>query len=68
VLPVETTGEVRYEDVTAEEITAIKSAMVSGSSGIATHSGQLREWAPGEFRHILTTFLIPSNSGPVRNW
>jgi hypothetical protein len=28
-----------YEEVTAEEIMAIKSAMVSGSGGIATHSG-----------------------------
>lgn len=28
-----------YEEVTAEEITAIKYAMVSGSGGIATHSG-----------------------------
>ncbi|TGO45849.1 hypothetical protein BCON_0361g00090 [Botryotinia convoluta] len=28
-----------YEEVTAEEINAIKAAMVSGSQGIATHSG-----------------------------
>jgi len=28
-----------YEEVTAEEIKAIKAAMVSGSQGIATHSG-----------------------------
>lgn len=28
-----------YEEVTAEEVTAIKSAMFSGSDGIATHSG-----------------------------
>jgi hypothetical protein len=28
-----------YEEVTAEEIMAIKSAMVSGHEGIATHSG-----------------------------
>ncbi|KAM5360773.1 hypothetical protein ACJZ2D_013519 [Fusarium nematophilum] len=31
--------EPRYEDVTAEELASIKSAMVSGSGGIATHSG-----------------------------
>lgn len=31
--------EDRYEKVTAEEIAAIKMAMVSGSAGIATHSG-----------------------------
>jgi hypothetical protein len=28
-----------YEEVTAEEIMAIKSAMVNGPGGIATHSG-----------------------------
>jgi hypothetical protein len=28
-----------YEEVTVEEINAIKAAMVSGSQGIATHSG-----------------------------
>lgn len=29
----------RYEEITPEELAAIKSAMVSGSRGIATHSG-----------------------------
>lgn len=29
----------RYETVTPEEIAAIKSAMVAGSGGIATHAG-----------------------------
>jgi hypothetical protein len=28
-----------YEEVTVEEINAIKAAMVGGSQGIATHSG-----------------------------
>ncbi|SCO78800.1 related to ECM32-DNA dependent ATPase/DNA helicase B [Fusarium oxysporum] len=31
--------EPRYEEVTPEELASIKSAMVSGSGGIATHSG-----------------------------
>ncbi|KAF4979928.1 hypothetical protein FZEAL_3970 [Fusarium zealandicum] len=31
--------EPRYEEVTLEELASIKSAMVSGSQGIATHSG-----------------------------
>lgn len=29
----------RYEEVTPDELAAIKTAMVSGSGGIATHSG-----------------------------
>lgn len=32
-------GKDRYEDITADEIASIKTAMVSGSGGIATHSG-----------------------------
>jgi hypothetical protein len=36
-----------YEDVTAEEITAIKIAMVSGPRGIATHSGHWYNCANG---------------------
>lgn len=32
-------GRARYEEVTSEEIQAIKTAMLSGSRGIATHSG-----------------------------
>jgi hypothetical protein len=37
-----------HEEVTAEEITVIKSAMVSGLGGIATHSGH---WYNCENRH-----------------
>jgi hypothetical protein len=54
-----------YEEVTAEEITAIKSAMVSGSGGIATHSGH---WYNCENGHPVSLdsdpFLISPNSGP----
>lgn len=37
----------RYEEVTPEETEAIKSAMVSGSGGIATHSGHWYNCANG---------------------
>lgn len=36
-----------YEDITAEEIAAIKAAMVSGPAGIATHSGHWYNCANG---------------------
>ncbi|KAL6719450.1 hypothetical protein ACLMJK_003690 [Lecanora helva] len=40
-------GKEWYEEVTPEEITAIKSAMVSGPRGIATHSGHWYNCANG---------------------
>ncbi len=36
-----------YEEVNAEEIAAIKAAMVRGSEGIATHSGHWYNCANG---------------------
>lgn len=40
-------GREWYEEVTAEEIAAVKKAMVSGSGGIATHSGHWYNCANG---------------------
>jgi len=60
-----------YEEVTAEEITAIKSAMVSGSRGIATHSGHWYNCENGHpvsidgFRSLFDYLLILDL---VRNW
>jgi hypothetical protein len=42
-----------YEEVTAEEIKAIKAAMVSGSQGIATHSGH---WYNCENGHPVSSY------------
>ncbi len=54
-----------YEPVTAEELAAIKAAMVSGSKGIATHSGH---WYNCENGHpvstIYTFFHIPVPPSP----
>lgn len=44
----------RYETVSAEEIAAIKKAMVSGSGGIATHSGH---WYNCENGHPVSVFF-----------
>jgi hypothetical protein len=40
-------GKEWYEEVTAEELAAIKAAMVSGPDGIATHSGHWYNCANG---------------------
>lgn len=40
-------GREWYEEVTAEEIAAVKNAMVSGSGGISTHSGHWYNCANG---------------------
>jgi hypothetical protein len=44
-----------YEEVTAEEINAIKAAMVSGSQGIATHSGH---WYNCENEHPVRSYWV----------
>jgi BMFP domain-containing protein YqiC len=44
-----------YEEVTAEEINAIKAAMVSGSRGIATHSGH---WYNCENGHPVSSYWV----------
>jgi hypothetical protein len=48
-----------YEEVTAEEVSAIKSAMVSGREGIATHSGH---WYNCENGHPVSSDGIDSFS------
>lgn len=45
-----------YEEVTAEELAAIKTAMISGSQGIATHSGHWYNCANG---HPVSTLYLP---------
>ena len=56
----------RYEEVTPEELAAIKTAMVSGPGGIATHSGH---WYNCENGHpVRTCFFyvspLPDCNGP----
>jgi hypothetical protein len=62
-----------YEEVTAEEIAAVKLAMVSGSGGIATHSGHWYNCANGHpvsplkiLHLVLPRFCV--NSAIVCNW
>ncbi|EJT69065.1 hypothetical protein GGTG_13333 [Gaeumannomyces tritici R3-111a-1] len=61
----------RYEPVTADEIAAIKSAMVSGAAGIATHSGHWyrcrngRTFAIGECGMPMERARCPECQAPV---
>ena len=48
-----------YEEVTAEELEAIKKAMVSGPSGMATHSGHWYNCINGHpVRHAVCSFVL----------
>ncbi len=47
-----------YEEVTAEEINAIKAAMVSGSRGIATHSDH---WYNCENGHPVSSYWVETS-------
>jgi hypothetical protein len=63
-------GRSWYEDVTAEELAMIKQAMVSGSWGIATHSGH---WYNCENGHPVRTEKLAiihpcTNMYTVRDW
>jgi hypothetical protein len=49
--------EPQYHEVTPEELASIKSAMVSGHGGIATHSGH---WYYCENNHPVSFFVKPS--------
>jgi hypothetical protein len=52
----------RYETVTPEEIAAIKSAMVDGAGGIATHSGHWYRCANGHpVSYLPCCIFLPSN-------
>jgi hypothetical protein len=46
----------RYETVTLEELQSIKTAMISGRGGIATHSGHWYNCVSG---HPVSKFLVP---------
>jgi len=46
----------RYEEITASELAAVKAAMVSGPSGIATHSGHWYNCVNG---HPVSAFSFP---------
>jgi hypothetical protein len=46
-------GKERYEEVTAEEVAAIKAAMLGGPKGIATHSGH---WYNCQNGHPVSSF------------
>ena len=66
-------GREWYQAVTAEEIAAIKIAMVSGSSGIATHSGHWYKCLNGHtVCRCLSVVSIAKPrlelTFPVRNW
>jgi hypothetical protein len=59
-----------YEEITAEEIAAIKNAMVSGPGGIATHSGHWYNCVNGHpvsLENIHPLFLV-SDSSIVCDW
>jgi hypothetical protein len=53
-------AETRYEEVTPAEIAAIKSAMVSGSGGFATHAGH---WYTCRNGHPVSSYSFLSFSG-----
>lgn len=57
-----------YESVSAEELAAIKQAMVGGPRGIATHAGHWYncQWAPGT--HISLCSPKPLSSGLVETY
>lgn len=55
-------GRARYEEVTAEEIAAIKRAMVTGAGGIATHSGHWYNCANG---HPVSFSISNERAGSV---
>jgi hypothetical protein len=59
-----------YEEVTTEEIEAIKAAMVSGSQGIATHPGHWYNCKNGHPVSEINGFLllVYANIWLVRNW
>lgn len=58
-----------YEEVTAEELAAIKAAMVSGPGGIATHSGHWYNCANGHPVSPNKPYLAACvNWAIVRNW
>jgi hypothetical protein len=45
-----------YSEVTADELALIKQAMVSGSGGIATHSGRWYQCQNGHPVDLITVF------------
>ncbi len=54
-------GKEWYEDVTAEELAAIKAAMVRGPQGINTHSGHWYNCANGHPVSLLNGLLLAKN-------
>lgn len=64
-------GKEWYETVTPEELAAVKSAMISGSGGIATHSGHWYNCINGHpvsLPHLYQALLVPADGGIVRDW
>jgi hypothetical protein len=60
-------AETRYEEVTPAEIAAIKSAMVSGAGGLATHAGHWYTCRNGHPVSFLFLFLSLSSHTPPRS-
>jgi hypothetical protein len=58
-------AETRYEEVTPAEIAAIKSAMVSGTGGFATHAGH---WYTCRNDHPVSSYCCPFVNGLPCGW